>query len=103
MQINMDGADFARLGNSDKWADNATYWADELDRFEQPLGGAPSLKWKRVYWMVSYANVILAKSFLTEHRHGFEVVYDWNNDDEGSYKGWVILTDYEARDINDVI
>jgi hypothetical protein len=89
VQINMDDADFTRLVHGDKWADKAVYWADMLDRFEQPLGGPPSLKWKRAYWMGSYTAVILGKSFLTERGHGFEVVYDWNDDqDDDVCKGW---------------
>ena len=78
-------------------ADKAMYWTDMLDRFERPLGGPPSLKWKCAYWMGSYTAVILGKSFLAERGHGFEVVYDWNDDQDDAFKGWVILTDYETR------
>lgn len=95
----MDDTDFARLVNGDLWAGKAVYWADMLDRFEGPLGGPPSLKWKRAYWMGSYTAVILGKSFLTERGHGFEVVYDSNDDENDDVnKGWVILTDYWAQE-----
>src|SRR5438477_1023883 len=74
VHISMDDADFARLVEQNKWADKAAYWANMLDRFEQPLGGQPSLKWKNAYWMGSYTAVILGRSFLTERGHGVEVV-----------------------------
>jgi hypothetical protein len=45
--------------------------------------------------MGTYTAVILAQSFLAERGLGFEVAYD-RNDPAEPYKGWVILTDYEA-------
>ncbi len=100
VQIAMDEEDFARLvSESDVWAGKAVYWADMLERFEQPQGGRPSLKWKHAYWMGSYTAVILGRAFLIESNHGLELVYDWNGDpSKDAPKGWVILTDYRKRE-----
>jgi hypothetical protein len=98
MQITMDDRDFARLVSvSDRWAEKAGYWADILERFELPQGGQPSLRWKRAYWMGSYAAVILGRAFLAERGQDYEIVYDWQGDpDDDAITGWVILTSYEA-------
>ena len=62
-------------------------WAGRL-----PWSGSARTGWRAI------RAVILGKSFLTERGHGFEVVYDWNDDqDDDMGKGWVILTDYETQ------
>jgi hypothetical protein len=91
----MDHVDFARLiVLRERWNRYAG-WADVLERFAGPQGYRPSLKWKYAYWMGAYTAVILAQSFLAERGLVFEVAYD-RNDPAEPYKGWVILTDYEA-------
>jgi hypothetical protein len=50
VQIIMDHVDFARLiVLRDRWKRGGARWAEVLERFEQPQGHRPSLKWKYAY------------------------------------------------------
>ena len=59
-------------------------WEIQSDRFSPDV----SYDWKRAYWYESYANLMIARTYLSQE--GYEC--QMSSDETG---GWVILTDYE--------
>jgi hypothetical protein len=99
VKFDMTAKDFERLtGVSTTWG---KAWAAHPERFHtlnaeldkrNPVAVPPSYRWKHIYWMGerdSWAAVLLAKAYLTEHGIDFEVIYDLSE-----LGGFAILTDY---------
>ena len=99
IQIEMTGNDFNHL------CEGSTFWAKDKDwpaqvrdgRFEhvqRDYDTPPQMRWQWAHWFGnSWANVILARSFLEGQNQEYEILYDLAD----NYRnGYVILTDYES-------
>ena len=83
MQVKLDAGDFNQLWDASmEWGES---WKLQGDRFDNGI----SFHWKHAYWFeLHYANLVLAREYLTSIGAPFEIT----NDEAG---GWVILTDYD--------
>lgn len=75
-------------------------WGRQMGRFENVEGHytvPPRKTWTWGYWIEDgWASVVLARTFLLDNGHDFEVFYDqYHPEQEG---GWVIFTDYRRED-----
>lgn len=98
--IQMDENDFDALSSTSmRWAGHG--WEDQINRFEGTAEDAPGVRpvfsWAIAYWVGdSWANVILARSFLAAM--GEESAVVWDDTEPPEYPpGYVILTDFETR------
>ncbi|MEV4454439.1 hypothetical protein [Microbispora sp. NPDC049633] len=110
--VDMDGEDFAKLVSPPLlWSDDRATWEEQVEsgRFEGAGEGGPSLDWRLAYWLdqvdeKGWTTAILLKAFLKHHGHGFEIVRDVWQEDEGL--PLVLLTNYAteegARDIAEI-
>lgn len=89
IRIDMSDRDFDLLRrNAMEWCGQG--WDALPDRFEYST--EPNWEYAYAYWVGdSWANVMLARSFLEFHGHAHEVI--WDTAENPSY---VILTDYAS-------
>ena len=74
--------DFDNLwDNSMEWGGE---WEIQSDRFNPNI----SYGWKRAYWFDTYANLLLARTYLSDNNYEFQ----YTSDETG---GWVLLTDLD--------
>ncbi|MFI0265579.1 hypothetical protein [Streptomyces luteogriseus] len=98
VEIEMDDADFQHLVEEGLlWRDGN--WEAQADRFV-PVGGHdtenPSWDWAAAYWVgTSWTTVVLARSWLKSKGENCEVVIDSATHPNGSFLGFIILTNYE--------
>lgn len=76
------------------------FWHRHFGRFENYYGERidtpPRKEWKWGYWLKDgWATVMLARQFLIDNGHDFEVFYDTSFPHE--WGGWVIFTDYSRE------
>ena len=92
MKIDMNEAMFeALVETSMAWGKS---WRDKLDRFECVWGDdyPPSLEWSMAYWVGDNpASMILARSWLIEEGHDFEIVWDMTE-----HPSYAFLTNYRT-------
>ena len=92
MKIDMNEAMFEVLvETSMAWGKG---WREQLDRFECVFGDAPypSLDWSMAYWVGNNpASMILARSWLMEEGHDFEIVWDM-----AEHLSYALLTNYRT-------
>ena len=88
MNLMMTERDFDRLWDTSmRWQGEG--WEKQEWRFSPPV----SFRWERAYWFeLAYANLLLACAYLEERGHKYETA-----EDEAG--GWVILTNYESREV----
>ena len=76
-------------------------WEAKSDRFEvhaKHHTELPGFQWKMAYWVgENAASTVLARSWLIDQGHDFELVWDMAEHPNGEYLGWVLLTDYETE------
>jgi hypothetical protein len=103
MELMITAHDFEMLtvGSMDLRQDYEPLYVSQADRFENILGAGPGVPprkaWTYAHWTHNdWADVVLAKSFLIDTGHDFEVFFDYSypDNDRG---GYVIFTDYEGR------
>lgn len=101
MNLIITPEDFELLRNNDtSWADILRYSADITTRFRvvakrKTLGNPLT----RIYWFGrDYVTVILARTFLENYGHEYEVLWDNAGEWEKPSFGYAILTDYERKD-----
>ena len=97
--IHMDESMFVLLTeNSTRWG---SHWEDKADRFEphaKHYTESPGFQWKMAYWVGdNAANVVLARSWLIDQGHDFELVWDMAVHPNGEYLGYALLTDFETE------
>ena len=86
LEVTLTAEDFMNLW--DESMDWGNEWKTQADRFNRGI----SFDWQKAYFFeVSYANFILAKSYLK----AIGAAFDFTSDEAG---GWVILTDYDWAD-----
>jgi hypothetical protein len=61
-------------------------WEIQADRFTDKV----SFDWAVCYWVDSPANLILARTFLEDNDHAFQVSYDEN------MESYILLTNYDS-------
>jgi hypothetical protein len=61
-------------------------WEIQADRFTDKV----SFDWAVCYWVESAANLILARTFLEDNDHAFQVSYDEN------MESYILLTNYDS-------
>jgi len=103
MKIDMDESMFELLTQgSMEWGEK---WREQLDRFEGHGGldnfenytESPSLAWEMVYWIgENPASLVLARSWLLEEGHDFQIVWDMEEHWNGEFFGYAILTNYRT-------
>jgi hypothetical protein len=97
MKVDMNEAMFEALTETSmEWGER---WREKLDRFECVWGDAPypSLDWSMAYWVGNNpASMILARSWLLDEGHDFEIVWDMAEHAEGDWSGYAILTNYRS-------
>ena len=97
--IYMNETDFEQLTETATlWADYAErHWAKKHDRFETQAGETLSFEWTTAYWVgCSWTAVILAKSYLANMGHDYQIVWDLGLHDNFETFGWVVLTNYRT-------
>ena len=96
--------DFDRLcvASGRNWTNQGWIWETQEGRFENYADGKylyepPRKNWTHGYHFTSdWATVMLARQFLLDNGHEFEIMYDLcYPNDEG---GWAIFTDYHTED-----
>lgn len=96
--VDIDELDFQQLCESTGWMkdidpDKAVQRFYRVGRGLKP----PRLHWTVVYWLGhSWANVVLARSFLQGIDQDFEIVNDEAMEPNGQSVGLAILTDYKC-------
>jgi len=97
--VDMEPEDFDCLvEQSMQWGPSLSEQCDN-GRFET-VGGERDISktWKMAYWMGdSYANVLLAKSYLKSIGHTYDVVWDMAVDQGGQCLGYILLTNYYSE------
>tara|TARA_Y200000002_G_scaffold302081_1_gene257374 strand:+ start:113 stop:538 length:426 start_codon:yes stop_codon:yes gene_type:complete len=98
MNVHMDESMFELLTQgSMEWGEK---WREQLDRFEchgKHHTESPSLAWEMAYWIGgSPASMVLARSWLLEEGHDFELVWDMAQYEDGACFGYAILTNYRT-------
>ena len=103
MNVHMDESMFETLTQgSMEWGEK---WREKLDRFENHGGlenfdaytEFPDLAWEMIYWIgVNAASLVLARSWLLEESHDFEIVWDMEEHWNGELFGYAILTNYRT-------
>ena len=98
MTIDMNEAMFEVLvETSMEWGER---WREQLDRFEchgKHHTEEPSLAWQMIYWIGDNpASMILARSWLIEEGHDFEIVWDMAEHPSGEWFGYAFLTNYRT-------
>lgn len=99
MQVHMNEQMFEFLTETSmRWGES---WRAHDGRFENYSGdsfdAAPSYTWKMAYWIGnSTADMILARSWLIDQGHDFELLNDLAEHPNGDMIGWLLVTDYET-------
>lgn len=85
MNLSVTEKDFIHLWDTSmEWGE---FWREKSERFDPPI----SYHWKRAYWFYSYANLLVARSFLNEQGYETQTTFDDGVD------SWLLLTDYNKE------
>jgi hypothetical protein len=76
-----------RIDFDNLW-DNSMEWGGEWEAQGDRFNPHTSYGWKRAYWFDTYANLLLARTYLSDNNYEFQ----YTSDETG---GWVLLTDLD--------